>query len=66
MKHLKRFKRINESYEAYVVVFDGTSAYVCSPDEIDDDVEVIDSFDDIDVAWNKADEINNEAYPKPD
>jgi hypothetical protein len=49
MKHLKSFGKLNES-DDYAVVFDGTSAYICDRDEVEDDVEVIDYFDDMDEA----------------
>lgn len=67
MKHLKKFDQLNEDLAPegkgdYAVIFDGTSAFVCDPSEIEDDWEVIAYFDDIDDAQEKADEVNDEAY----
>jgi hypothetical protein len=46
--------------ESHVVVFDGTSYYVTSEDDVDSDVEVIKKFDDIDDADEFCDKKNKE------
>ena len=46
--------------ESHVVVFDGTSYYVTSEDDVDGDVEVIKKFDDMDDADEFCDKKNKE------
>jgi hypothetical protein len=41
-----------------VVVFDGTSHFVCPSNEVADE-EVIDSFDDMEEAFDLADDLND-------
>jgi hypothetical protein len=44
----------------YIVVFDGTSAYIIPKEELSNDVIVVKDFDDIDEADIFCEEYNNE------
>lgn len=52
---------LSEDVNKHVVVYDGTSAYVTSEDDVADDVEIKGKFDNIDDADALVDKINGEA-----